>query len=74
MFLPTNDLPLSSNFDSTLYTDDAAMILSASNKNLLKNRVNNVVWKAVYSGASQKQDYLTANSILSEIITDHNSE
>ena len=35
------DLPLSSNFDSKLYTDDIAMILSDSNINSLINRVNN---------------------------------
>ena len=32
-----NDLPFSSNFDSTLYADDTAMILSDSNINSLKN-------------------------------------
>ena len=36
-----NDLPLSSNFHSTLYADDTAMILSDSNINSLINRVNN---------------------------------
>ena len=36
-----NDLPLSSNFDSILYADDTAMILSDSNINSLINRVNN---------------------------------
>ena len=36
-----NDLPLSSNFDSILYADDIAMILSDSNINSLINRVNN---------------------------------
>ena len=36
-----NDLALSSNFDSILYADDTAMILSDSNINSLINRVNN---------------------------------
>ena len=39
-----NVLPLSSNFDSILYADDTAMILSDYNINLLMNRVNNELY------------------------------
>ena len=39
-----NDLPLSSNFDSTLYADDSAMILSDSNFSSLKNQLNNELY------------------------------
>ena len=39
-----NGLPLSSNFDSILYADDIAIILSDSNVNSLINRVNNELY------------------------------
>ena len=37
-------MSLSSNFDSTLYADDTAMILSDSNINSFKNRVINELY------------------------------
>ena len=37
-------MPLCSNFGTTLYADDTANILSNSNINSLKNRVNNELY------------------------------
>ena len=41
LLLYINDLPLASEFDTTLYADDTALMLSVRDFNLLKYKANN---------------------------------
>ena len=42
-----NDLESASKFDTTLYTDDTVLLMSDSNPNFLKNRINSELHKMV---------------------------
>ena len=45
VLLYINDLPLASEFDTTLYADDTALMLSNRDLNLLKYKANNELKK-----------------------------